>query len=164
MLGPSGLWLLDGIDIWDAFAIGIESGLAQFLPLPERKESITHDWPDQNGLDIDVSKHYYKERTVTLTCWLICEESEFWAKRNAFIAQLSKPGQRRLTVSAHGGRSYFIIYKNTSGYTQVKTHGLKNIPTNMVVHQFSIILIEPMPQLEVADIFIAGDNGDFLVV
>lgn len=165
MLGPSGYWYLDGMDIWNTFAIGIKEGLAGFIPLTKRKESITNNWPDQNGIDVDVSRHFFSERTVTLTCWIFTEsENEFWQKREAFIQQLAKPGLRRLTVTAHQSRSYSVIFQEVGGYSQVKTKTLKNLPDNMIVHEFSITLLEPQPQVDYSDVFIAGDNGEFLIV
>lgn len=164
MLGPSGYWYLDGMDVWNNFAVAIGEGLAKFIPLTKRKESITNNWPDQNGIDVDVSKHYFSERTVTLTCWLVCTESEFWAKQQAFIQQLSKPGLRRLTVTAHGGRSYYVLFQEVGSYTQVKGHGLRNLPDNVVVHEFSITFLEPQPQVDYGDVFIAADGGEFLIV
>lgn len=165
MNGPSGYWYLDGLDIWNNFAIGIQDGLAQFIPLTERKESITNDWPDQDGLDVDTSSHFFKERLVTLTCWLFAEsETEFWTKRDSFINQLRKPGLRRLTVKAHRGKSYFVIFKSCTNYTQVKGKALTGVPDHYIVHQFTLTLLEPGPQLDATDILIAADEGDFLVV
>lgn len=163
MLGPSGWWYLDGMDIWNTFNIAINEGLANFIPLTRRKESITNNWPDQNGIDVDVSKHFFSERTVTLTCLVLTEtENEFWQKRDAFIQQLAKPGLRRLTVTAHQSRSYFVIFQEVSNYQQVKT--LKNIPDNMIAHTFTITLLEPQPQVDAGDVFLAGDNGEFLII
>ena len=165
MQGPSGFWFLDGMDIWNNFNIGIQDGLAKFIPLTKRKDSITNNWSDQNGIDVDVSRHFFSERTVSLNCWIFTEsENEFWTKRNAFIQQWAKPGLRRLTVTAHQGRSYFVIFQEVSGYTQVKSHTLKNLPDNMIVHEFTITLLEPQPQADYGDVFIAADNGEFLIV
>jgi hypothetical protein len=165
MNGPSGYWYLDGMDVWTNFAIGIKEGTAGFLQHPERKESITHNWPDQNGLDIDLSKIFFKERDIILQCWLFTEtETEFWTKRNAFIQQLSKPGLRRFTVTAHGGRSYYVVYKSCSAYRQIPSKTLRNVPDNMIVHEFNITLTEPSPQIDATDIFIAADAGEFLIV
>lgn len=164
MTGPSGWWYLDGIDLWTAFAIAIKEGTALFLQTPERKESISHDWPDQNGLDIDTSKIFFKERTITLQCWLLAQtETEYWQKKNAFLSQIKKPGQRRLSFTSHQGRSYFVVYQSTSGYRQIKGRTLKNIPDNMVVHEFNLTVLEPSPQLESGDTFIVDEDGRFII-
>jgi hypothetical protein len=162
MQGPSGYWYIDGIDLFTGFAVAIKKGAALFLQMPERKESISHDWPDQHGLDIDTSKPLFKERTVTLECWLYAnDKSEFWQKRNAFVAQLMKPGQRRLTIGAQSGRSYFVIYKSMSSYEQFVTFKLQD---GQLVHQFSLTLLEPNPQVDYDDLFLAADNGEFIIV
>jgi hypothetical protein len=163
MNGPSGFWYLDGMDVWNNFAIGIKDGTAGFLQTPEKKESITHDWPDQHGVDVDLSKIFFKSRDISLRCWLITEtEIEFWTKRNAFIQQLAKPGLRRISITAHGGKSYYVFYKSCSEYTQLKS--LKGIASNMVVHDFTIVVTEPQPQLDPVDTFIVTDLGEFFIM
>jgi hypothetical protein len=165
MNGPTGYWYLDSMDVWSNFAIGIKDGTAGFLQTPEKKDSITHDWPDQHGIDVDLSKIFFKSRDIVLQCWLITEtETEFWNKRNAFIQQLAKPGVRRFSISAHGGRSYYVFYKSCSAYRQVPSKTLKGIAANMIVHEFAITLTEPSPQLETADTFIASDLGEFIII
>jgi hypothetical protein len=164
MTGPTGYWYLDGIDIFSAFAIAIKEGTAGFLQTPERKDSIVHSWSDQNGLDVDTSKIYFKERSITLNCWLFTEtETEFWQKRNAFLSQISKPGLRRLTFTSHQGRSYFVVYQSTSGYRQIPARTLRNIPDNMILHEFSITVLEPSPQIEYGDTFLVADDGAFII-
>lgn len=165
MNGPSGYWFIDGMDVWNTFAIAIRKGTSGFLQYSERKDSITHDWPDQNGLDIDTSKVFFKERLITLQCWLMTEtEDDFWVKRKAFSTLIAKPGQRRISIAAHKNRSYMCIYKSCSEYQQVTGKALKGIPANFIVHEFNLTFLEPMPQLETSEIFIAADNGAFLIV
>jgi hypothetical protein len=162
--GPSGYWYWDGIDLWNTFAIGIKEGTALFLQAPAKKDSIVHDWPDQNGIDVDLTKFFFKERDIVLQCWMITEtEIEFWQKRNAFLSRISQTGLHRITITAHQSRSYYVYYLSCSAYRQIPSKTLRNIPDNMIVHEFSITLREPEPQLENFDTFIAADDGSFLV-
>lgn len=161
-MGPSGYWFIDGNDLFSTFAIAIRSGAAGFLQMPERKESITHSWPDQHGIDIDTSKPLFKERDISLTCWLFTEDTvEFWKKHNQFVTQMMKPGLRRITIKAFNGKSYFVIYKAMNGYDQVKKLRLDN---GQIVHEFILTLTEPSPQIDYDDTFISADNGEFLIV
>jgi hypothetical protein len=159
---PMNKWYLDGMDFWSIFSIAIVTGTADFLKFAAKKPSLQHDWSDQNGIDIDLSKVFFKERNIALNCVFITEtETDFWNKRNLFIQQLAKPGVRRITVTAHQGRSYFVFYQECSAYTQIKN--LKGIPDNLVAHQFTIMVTEPQPQIEYGDTFIVDDAGAFII-
>jgi hypothetical protein len=163
MIGPTGYWFIDGLDVWAQFAIGIREGTADLLEYGARKPSLTHDWPDQDGIDIDVTAHYIKERTINLRCWLITEtEDEFWRKHDALLALLRKPGMRRFTVTAHRGRSYSLVYQSVSQYKQVAP--LRGMPDNTIVHEFILTFLEPQPQVEEAEIFLQDDDGAFIIL
>ena len=165
MVDLSGYWFLDGIDVWKNFAIAIEKGTSDTLRYPAFKPPISHDWPDQNGIDVDLTKKFFKEREVTLQCRLVAyTESEFWLKHNAFIQLWAKPGLRRLSIKSHGGRSYYVYYQDCSNYKQINAKALKGIDDNMIVHEFNLRIIEPSPQLETSDTFIAADDGAFLII
>jgi len=149
------------------YNLAIQKGTADFLQYAPSKEAITNDWPDQHGVDIDTTKKFFKERTITLRIWGITEtEDEFWLKHNAFIVELMKPGTSRVTITGHQSRSYFCLFKSCSSYEQIATKTLRNIPEHLIIHQFTLVLLEPQPQLGDGanlDTFIAGDNGDFLI-
>jgi len=166
--GPFGYWYLNGHDIWLNYNLAIKKGTADFLQYAPSKDVITNDWPDQHGLDIDTTSKHFKERTITLQMWGITEtEDEFWLKHDAFITELMKPGTSRITITAFQSRSYFVIFKSCSNYEQVPKNTLRNIPEHLIVHQFSLVLLEPQPQLGDGanlDTFIAADNGEFLIV
>ncbi len=88
MINLSGYYFIDGVDVWANYALVIQKGSADFLRYPAKKESITHDWPDRNGLDVDLSKIYFKEKTGTLECMIITyTEAEFWLKHNLFNSE-----------------------------------------------------------------------------
>ena len=59
MVDLSGYWFLDGIDVWKNFAIAIEKGTSDTLRYPAFKPPISHDWPDQNGIDVDLTKKFF---------------------------------------------------------------------------------------------------------
>ncbi len=60
MADPSNRYYIDGIDLWTTFRIGVEKGSDDFLKIPQRKESTTHDWQDEDGIDIDLTRNFYK--------------------------------------------------------------------------------------------------------
>ena len=163
MVDVSGYYFIDGIDLWTAFNLFIEKGSADLLQYAPKKDSITHDWQDSNGIDVDLSRIFLKERQIILNCAIITEsESDFMAKHDSFLATMLQPGTRRLTVTAHGERSYNVFYKECNGYTQVSS--LKGMEDeHLVAMRFSLVLIEPEPEVDSSLVFIVDEDGRFLV-
>jgi hypothetical protein len=160
---PSGLYYMDGVDLGTNFSMIIEDGSADFLRFAPKKESITHDWGDANGIDVDLSRVFFKERSGTLNCAIITtSEVDFWPKYRAFISLLTQPGLRRLQLTAHGQQSYYIYYQECTSYKQVKS--LKGDSANpLIAHKFSILVVEPNPKIDASNKFIVTANGKFLI-
>lgn len=154
-----GYWFLDGMDLWNSFGMLIESGTDDFLKFPEKKESITHDWQDADGEDVDLSRYFFKDRDITLKMAIIADSPEdFWAKRNAFLAQWAQPGTHRLTITEFG-QSFYVYYKicsSFSRFTRIKD-------TDMIACKFTIVINEPAPTFDNNDVFIVDEDGRFLV-
>ena len=167
MADVSGYAWIDGIDLWTAFGLFIEKGSADFLRHPPKKDSITHDWMDSHGIDVDLSRYFFKERQGALNMGMIADsEEQFWEKHQSFIATLTQPGTRRLTLKAHGERSYFVFYKECNNWTQVKP--LKGVDEqifgpNKVGAKFSLVVIEPNPQIDASLVYLVDEEGRFIV-
>lgn len=167
MADVSGWTWIDGIDIWTVFGMFIEKGSADFLRHPPKKESITHDWQDAHGIDVDLSRFFFQERQGALNFAIIADsEADFWEKHNSFIATFTQPGTHRLELKAHNNRSYYIFYKECNNYTQVQA--LKGIDEtlfgpNKVSAKFSIVVVEPEPQINPSNVYIVDENGRFLI-
>lgn len=159
----SGKWYLDGIDLWLNFGLIIEKGSADLLALPPKKESITHDWKDANGIDVDLTNFFFAEREIPLQCGILAaSEEQYWQKKEAFFSQITQPGLHRLEIKAHGERSYYIFYKETNNYSQVTT--LRNLPDDRkIAHKFTVVVVEPEPQLFNDSVFIIDEDGRYLV-
>jgi hypothetical protein len=138
----SGKYAMDTLDLWTTYGVFLEDGTTEFLRFPERKESITNDWPDQMGIDIDLSTPTYKEREITIQCALIADnEADWWTKYNAFRVALMGSGKRMFYI-AELSRSYQVIYVKCSSFTKftrIKTSG-------KVAAKFTLQLLEPEPR------------------
>lgn len=163
MIDVSNKVFIDGADLWTAFSIIVESGSADFLRYAPKKDSIQHDWIDTNGIDVDLSRYVFKERTGTLRCAIItASEAEFFAKHDAFIATLTQPGSRRLQFTSHGDRQYNVFYRETNNYDQVKA--LRGDPANdLIAHRFGLVLTEAAPGVNSDLVYIVDDDGRFIV-
>lgn len=143
----------------------ILKGTAGFLQEPPRKESIEHDWRDAHGRDVDVSHHFYDQRTVQLECLIATKtEAEFLDKRDALFSLFLKPGLRRLTFNAHGERSYEVYRKECSVFTAVPGAALKGLPIEgLTAYTFTLTVVEPYPQVVSDHVFILTDDDRYII-
>jgi len=147
------------MDLWTSFGMFIESGSDDFLKFPDRKDSITHDWMDANGQDVDLTRVFLKDRNITLKMAIVAiDEVDFWQKRNAFLAQWSQPGTHRLTVTELG-QSFYVFYKSCSSFSRFT----RLLNANKIACKFTIIVNEPAPTFDNNDVFIVDEDGRFLV-
>jgi hypothetical protein len=158
----SGYYYMDGKDLWTAYNVVVEAGSDDFLKYAAKKESITHDWMDSNGLDVDLSRYFLQSRSITLKCAIITNTpAEFWNKYHGFIADFTQPGSRRITVAEFGERSFNVHYKDCSLFERFTR--LKDGETIKVACKFTINLIEIDPSLENDLIYIVDEDGRFIV-
>jgi hypothetical protein len=161
----SGRWFLDGVDLWIAYSIIIEQGSADFLKYPPKKTSVEHDWQDANGVDVDLSRVFFSKREGVLKVAIMCvNEDDFWLKHQNFLAHLAQPGLRRLELSSHGNRSYYVYYQETSSYDQVRALIGDPLSQYPIRHRYSMVFVEPEPKIDASNIFLAADDGALLIV
>lgn len=160
----SSLHYINGKSLWDIFGMVIESGSDDFLKYPARKPTITHDWGDANGIDVDLSRVFFEEKTISLRVSLIANtESDFWAKHYGFLAEWAQPGTADWTVSEFR-KTFKVFYKESSEFTRftrIKVEGV-----NKVACKFTLTLVEQEPQLGEngnLQVFIVDEAGRFIV-
>ncbi|SEV88959.1 hypothetical protein SAMN05428988_0162 [Chitinophaga sp. YR573] len=159
---PTGQYWMDGKDLYLVYGVTIESGSDDLLKFPKRKSSISHDWQDENGIDVDLSRVYFESRPVTLSCNLIVSTpEEFRIKYNAFIAMLVQPDLRRLEL-AEFGTSYYVYYSECPSFTRY-TRIKIGINAGKVACKFQINLIEKNPTVDASNVFIITDDNRFLI-
>jgi hypothetical protein len=153
-----GRWYINGKDMFTTFGIGISKGSDDFLRFPKKKDSITHDWMDRNGLDVDLSRIFFDAKEVTLDCWILADgEADFWLKYKGFLAEISQPGVQRLTVSELS-QSFFVFYKECTRFerpTRIKD-------TAKVGAFFTIVVVEQEPEFLDEELIIVDDAGRYL--
>lgn len=151
-------YYLDGADLWLYYKVGVESGSDDLLKMPKRKESITHNWLDENGIDVDLSRVFVEAKDIELKCHIIADsEADFWENYNRLQTTLKKPGLRRLTITEFG-RDFFVYYKECNIYTRFTR--IKSV--NKVACKFSLKLTETVPQLT-EQTFIVDESTQFII-
>lgn len=159
----SGRYYIDGMDLWTVFSIIVEDGSSGFLQYAPKKESITHDWQDSHGLDVDLSQYFFEARDIPLRCAILADgEEDFWTKYQAFIQLLMQPGTRRITVGEFGERSFNVFYRECNGwdrFTRIKD----KLVGERVACKFTIIFTENEPAVNNDHVFIIDEDGRFLI-
>jgi hypothetical protein len=157
---PEGMYLIDGFDLWKYFGITIErGGLNDFLKIPKRKESIQHNWNDEDGLDIDLSRVYVEARTIIIKCVVIADnEPAFFDQYNRFLTILRKPGTRRLSVDVFG-IDYYVFYKDCTIYEKLTPFK----QTGKLICKFTMTVVESVPGFQSLPTYLTDDTGQFII-
>lgn len=154
------LYFIDGMDLWSTFSIGVEGGSDDFLKIPERKDSITHDWLDEDGIDIDLSRTFFKPRDIVLKCFSRTEtKDDFFTKYYQLITVFRKPGLRRLTVSRHG-KDYYVYYKDNNA---MQSFNFRVLPSGHILTKFQLTIGEAKPDLQQIRTFLVDEQNRFII-
>lgn len=160
MAYPIGQYFIDGKDLFLVFGIVVESGSDDLLKFPERKDSESYDWQDENGIDIDLSRVFFGSREINLQCSMHAkDEADFWNKRQAFMATLAQPELRRLEVTELSS-SFYVYYKSCptfTRFTRIKRSSAAG------VSKFSITFIEKSPTIDSSNVYMITDDNRFMI-
>lgn len=126
---PSSKWeqlgdyLLDGIDFANYGIRMLRGTMDSVMQRSDVKENLKRDISTKSGVVYDGEKVTYKSRTAKLRCLMRAANSqEFWRNRNALVYDLSKPGERILTVSELG-KEIPCFYKGCNVHCFFPDHG-----------------------------------------
>lgn len=162
MAYPVGQYYIDGSDLYMVFGITVESGSDDLLKFPSRKESISHNWQDENGIDVDLSRVFFEAREATFSCNFIANsQADFWTKYNSFIYKMMQPGLRRLEVSEFD-KSFYVYYKDCPSYARY-TKIKKGPDAGKILCKFQITFVESKPVLDSSNVYIITDDTKFLI-
>jgi hypothetical protein len=160
MADATGTYYIDGIDLWTTFGIFVEDGSDGFLRFPPSKEKYTHDWIDQNGIDVDLSRVYTGAKEILLKMAIVVKtEDEFWNNREAFFAMLTQPGPRRISV-AEFNRNFFCYYQECTDFKRYT----RILNTNLIGCKFTLSMNEFEPENpDSFNRFLITQDGRFIV-
>lgn len=95
-----GYWYIDGIDIYTTYRVGItKDGINDLFIFPAMKDMYSNSWPENDGVDIDLSDPKLKNKTVGISFASVTQDNE---KIDDFLDFLITPGYRTLTVTSIG--------------------------------------------------------------
>jgi hypothetical protein len=159
----TGLWYLDGIDLWTGFKTAIANkSTNQFLKYAPKKSTIEYEWTDVSGTSVDTTTPLYAARTIVLECAIFCDTTaEFFDNYTALINQLMLPGLHNIKIVNHENRIYSVEYKETGSYVSEK--GLKIDGTSYNIHRFTITVREPEPNPGSTTSRIIDQDGRYII-
>jgi len=126
---------IDTIDIWTTYgAFMLKESYNELLQPPKRKASLNNNWPEQNGLEIDLAAPKFEAKDADISFILSASnETEWWVRHNAFFTLLKAAGERTLYVKELE-KTLSVYYKEVSAYDQItKVKGV-----NKVVARFTV--------------------------
>ena len=119
------------------FGCVIQTGTAELLSFPERKEVNTQDWREENGSEYDLQLPVFKDKEVTLSFAIKADDdTDFWTKYNALFDELKKADWQDLYIYDHS-KTYQVYYKKTGNWKK-STKRLKDV--DVVFVKFSLTL------------------------
>jgi hypothetical protein len=126
---------IDTIDIWTTYGAFLLPGSYNGLLQPsKRKASLSNNWPEENGLEIDLATAKYEAKEVDLSFILSASnETEWWTRYNAFFTLLKASGERSLYVTELN-QTFLVYYIEVSNYEQLTR--IKVV--NKVVARFTV--------------------------
>lgn len=94
-----GVVYIDGVNIWDQYGVWItRGGYDELLTFPALKEPASNDWPDEDGIEVDLSNPVLADKEVSIT--FLASKREIDAVD--FIEFISSAGYRTLRVESLG--------------------------------------------------------------
>ncbi|MDR3059808.1 MAG: hypothetical protein LBU84_16925 [Prevotella sp.] len=107
---------IDDIDIGALGMFILRGGDYDFLSFPERKTPAQNNWHELNGLDVDLTEVYFKEKKVTVRFYIAAASGfEFDYNLNTFYRLISSPGYKQL-YSRELGKTFSLRFVSCPDY------------------------------------------------
>ena len=125
------------------YGVSVSKGKG-FLGDPERKDPKKYEYPDENGYLPDLTTPVYKERTITLECYIAADSAILLAtKHKAFTrAMTGVTGLVPFTVTIDGT----VIYSG-SVYADKITDLNKEFSNGKNIGTCTLTIVEPNPEI-----------------
>jgi hypothetical protein len=138
----TGHLVIDGHDAWQELGFVVRPGsMESWLLLPELKEPFSHDWKDEDGIEVDLENIHLKDKKTSLKCYFISDsEVAFWNKYNALVELLTSPGLRNIYYRELD-KEFEVYYTRSSDPRRIK--GLKN--SDVIVIEITLHFVMPDP-------------------
>jgi hypothetical protein len=112
----TGSCIIDGKDIAAYGMFILRGGDCDLLPFPDRTEPVQNDWHEEDGVDVDLSEIYFKEKNLTVRFHIIADTAvEFESNLDRFYWMISEPEPRKMYIREFD-REFTLRYISCPGY------------------------------------------------
>lgn len=147
-------YYINGVSLRD-YGIYV-SAAKKLLSLPQRKDGISHEYDNEHGKSVDVSR-FFKERKMTVSCFTdVRTNGNFIDTIYAFKQMLIGYGMFQMEVEFAGANRRLCYWCYLGGEMDVvpKYSAAKSMAT------FDIVLVEPCPVKRVFKVVTTGTNRE----
>ncbi len=151
-------YTLNGKDLETLFGVTVTDGSDTFLAFPKRKKSLSHNYQDKNGIDIDLSEPYFEARPFKLSCALVADSRVlFWEKYNGLFTELSLPGILDLYISDLD-KTFNIYYEDQQNVGKITA-----LDGGEVCVKFDLLFSETDPADNMTAVYLVDEQDRFLI-
>jgi len=143
--------------------IVLAGGLDDFFAWPKRKESLSHNFPEVNGLDVDLTQPRFEARQFKLSCVLEAHgdtedlaKANFWNLWNGLFTEISATGVHDLYLGSLN-KSFSVYYINQQNVSKMSYEGKR------IVVSFDLIFGETDPNSNIPKVFLVDHNDRYLI-
>lgn len=148
---------LNGKDLKEIFGVVISNGSDTFLAFPERKDSLENNWPDEDGIEVDLNDPTFQAREFRLNCALVASgRVDFKTKYYALFTELKRSGTHTLLIQDLD-QEYEVFYKKQENITK-----LTQIDRDKVAVKFDLIFREVTDSIPA--VYLVDEQGRFLTI
>jgi len=149
---------LNGKILKDLFGAVISGGSGSLLAYPKRKESLSTDWPEEEGIDIDLSAPTFEAREFTLNMALLAESlADFKSKYNGLFTELRGQDTHELYIADHD-TTYILYYKSQSNFKKL----VNSFNNGKVGVTFDLVFGETNPDDNISAVYLVEDQDRYL--
>ncbi|MEO6522255.1 MAG: hypothetical protein ABIN91_11295 [Mucilaginibacter sp.] len=135
------------------------NGSDSFLLFPARKQSLSYDFPDESGIDIDLTTPQFSAREFTLKLSMVANNrADFWTKYNGLFTELSLPGTTTIYLD-DADKSFLVYYKSMSDITKLSVLN----SSGQVGCSFDLVFGEADPRSNIDVVYLDADLNDYLI-
>jgi hypothetical protein len=152
-------YTLNGKNLNSVFGLTISDGAKTLLQFPKRKESVSTNWPEMDGIETDLADPHFEARDFRLTCTLnATSRADFKTKFYGLFAELKKQYSQTL-YSYDLDLQLFLFYKDMQNLRKLTN----TIQGSVVAVQFDLILGEVNPEFNIPVVHIVDEQDNFLI-
>lgn len=162
----TGLWTLNGLDLYTTFGAALLKGSYDDLLSPASpRKRLEYEYIDQDGVNVDTTTPLtYAPKRFTLKLALKGNNAtQFWARYNALFSVLSQPTSFTLYI-ADLDKTFTLLYEGTAKAQKLTPISSGN---GKVFATFEIKVLEPLTETiasSTPELIVTSELGTYLYI